>query len=195
MKKNKKKKIKTSYIVNSSKKITKPNEKFITKFERCYLCGGWLNPYTSNIDHVIPKSRQGLDVKLNKKLVHTRCNFKKDSNLDTVIFNGVLCIQADRLLKYSYSAAKLILVKKVFPDINWTDLPENVLTLDDYNKFKKLCEAYKIKVRNSTVFGYVPIGSKLLKFNNDFTLNDTEMGIITTQLVDTLLLNNKLKIA
>ena len=96
MKKNKKKKLKVAYNVNSSKKITKPNEKFITKIVKCYLCGCWLNPYTSNIDHIIPKSQQGLDVNINKKLVYTRCNFKKDSKLDTTVFNGVLCIHADR---------------------------------------------------------------------------------------------------
>ena len=98
------------YILKISKKITTPKDMFITKFQKCYLCGCWLNPYTSNIDHVIPKSSNGLDVSANKKLVHTRCNLEKGAKFDDNILDKTTYVIAQNLL----SKKKSKITQKMF---------------------------------------------------------------------------------
>ena len=172
-------------VLGISKKITKPNEKFTTKFKKCYLCGEWLNPYTSNTDHVIPKAKEGLDVNCNKKLVHTRCNYMKRDSLDETLLSNIKCIKADTLLGINEkSKVRAILIRKAFPEINLSKVTDDdIIRLKDYLSFESLCKTYKLKINKIFEIGYVPINSKVLKYKPDFTLTEKEIAIVTNHLV------------
>ena len=175
------------YILKISKKITTPKEKFITKFHKCYLCGGWLNPYTTNVDHIIPKSSGGLDVSANKKLVHTRCNLEKGAELDMSILEKDPYVIAHNILSKESSKVRTILIKKCFPEINLSRSNADVLiTLSDYKRFIEECKVYKLEFTDTVYAGYVPLGSKALKFNNGFSLSNYEIKLMTAHLIKTL---------
>lgn len=159
-------------ILKISTKVVNKKDRFLLKFSRCYLCGEYLNPYTSNVDHIIPKSKYGMRNSCNTKAVHTRCNLLK-SNIELSDRDKIYAIDLNAFYPKK-DKILLMLLRKLIPTF-----PENaIIDYKDTHKAVSLLKLYKMphtyNELNKVYVGFVP-KEAISKVRLDYIFTDGEM--------------------
>lgn len=172
------KKKKSKVVVGAiATKFNSPSEKFKIKFERCYLCGEFLSPQNTNVDHIIPLIKGGMNVQENKKYTHVRCNTLKSWR---DIFPKQEAIGLNAFYRTQKDVIKLMLIRRVFDIHRHEKFSSVFISKDDYRHLCLVFDLYRVKYESidfdnaPKCVGYLPATVKLKTFDKSYVFTRYE---------------------